>query len=166
MSKLLSIAAVLMAAGAVAAQAQAPAQPAQPSKSQLPPVRAEVDKKLDEGFNRVDTNDGFLDRNEINAAGAKAVADAQENLDEKVREEFNKLDADKSGQLSLTEFKAAAKVSAKASPDQALQRLDANKDGRISSAEFKAQMLASFDKLDLDKDGKITPDEAAKAKSR
>jgi len=167
MSKLLSIAAALMAAGSVAVQAQAPAQPAQPSQPQLPPVRAEVDKKLDEGFNRVDTNnDGFLDRNEINAAGAKAVADAQENLDEKVQEEFNKLDVDKSGQLSLTEFKAAAKVSAKASPDQALQRLDTNKDGRISSAEFKAQMLASFDRLDLNKDGKITPDEAAKAKSR
>ena len=141
MSKLLLIAAPLIAVTAVAAHAQAPA-PAQPS-TQQPPTRAEVVQKLDEGFNRVDTNnDGFLDRNEINAAGAKAVADAQENLDEKVREEFNKLDADKSGQLSLTEFKAAAKVSAKASPDQALQRLDTNKDG------------------------KITPDEAAKAKGR
>ena len=164
MSKLLFLAAPLMAAGAVAAHAQAPAQ--QPQQK-LPPTRAEVDQKLSEGFNRVDTNnDGFLDRNEVNAAGARAVQEAQENLDEKVQQEFNKLDVDKNGQLSLTEFKAAAKVSAKASPDQALQRLDSNKDGRISSAEFKAQMLGSFDQLDLNKDGKITPDEAAKAKGR
>lgn len=164
MSKLLFLAAPLMAAGAVAAHAQAPAQA---SQQKLPPTRTEVVQKLDEGFNRVDTNnDGFLDRNEINAAGTKAVAEAQEKVDEKAQQEFSKLDVDKNGQLSLTEFKAAARVAAKSSPDQALQRLDANKDGRISGAEFKAQMLASFDRVDLNKDGKITPDEATKTQSR
>ena len=117
MSKLLSIAAALMAAGAVAAQAQAPAQP---SQQKLPPTRTEVVQKLDEGFNRVDTNnDGFLDRGEINAAGAKAVAEAQENLNEKVHQEFNKLDVDKNGQLSLTEFSAAAKVRPASGPEAA-----------------------------------------------
>ena len=150
-----------MAFAAVAAQAQAPAQP---SASQTPPTRAEVSQKLDEGFNRVDTNnDGFLSRDEINAAGVKAVQQAQESLDTKAQEEFKKLDTDKNGQLSLAEFRAAAKVNAKATPDEAIQRLDSNKDGKISSAEFKAQTLASYDKADLNKDGKLTADEIAKA---
>ena len=167
MSKLLLIAAPLIAATGVAAHAQAPAQtPAQPAQQEVP-TRAELVTKLDDGFNRVDTNnDGFLDRNEVGAAGAKAVEQAKENLEEKVQEEFKKLDADKNGQLSLAEFRAAAKVNAKATPDVALQRLDSNKDGRISAAEFKAPTLATYDRADLNKDGKITPDEAAKVKSR
>jgi Ca2+-binding EF-hand superfamily protein len=152
-----------IAFAAVAAQAQTPAQP---SVNQTPPSRAEVSQKLDEGFNRVDTNnDGFLSRDEVNAAGVKAVAQAQENMDEKAQEEFKKLDADKNGQLSLTEFRAAVKVNAKATPDEALQRLDSNKDGKISSAEFKAQTLAGYDKADLNKDGKLTAEEIAKAKA-
>ena len=160
MSKLPVYAACLIAATAVPAQAQAPAGTA-------PPSRAEVVQKLDEGFNRVDTNnDGFLDRNEINVAGAKVVQEAQQTLDERVKEEFNKLDSDKSGQLSLTEFRSAAKVNAKPAPEQALQRLDSNKDGRISPAEFKAQTLAGYDKADLNKDGKVTADELSKAQGR
>ena len=94
-----------------------------------------------------------------------ANAQAQQTVDEKVKEEFNKLDTDKNGQLSLAEFKAAAKVAAKASPEEALQRLDANKDGRISAAEFKASTLANYDKVDANHDGKITPEEASKAQS-
>jgi Ca2+-binding EF-hand superfamily protein len=161
MFKLPVAAACLITATAVAAQAQAPAA------NQLPPSRVEVVQKLDEEFNRVDTNnDGFLGRDEINAAGQKAAQQAQQNVDLKVEEEFKKLDADKNGQLNLTEFRAAAKVSAKAAPDQALQRFDSNKDGRISSAEFRAQTLAGYDKADLNKDGKITADEVAKAQGR
>ena len=161
MSKLTVVAACIVAATAFAAQAQAPAA------NQVPPSRAEVVQKLDEEFNRADgNNDGFLSRDEINAASQKAAQQAQQNVDLKVQEEFKKLDADKNGQLSLTEFRAAAKVSAKAAPDQALQRFDSNKDGRISLIEFKAQTLAGYDKADLNKDGKITPEEAAKLQGR
>jgi Ca2+-binding EF-hand superfamily protein len=160
MSKYLLMAVPLVAAVAVPANAQAPA----PAAPQQLPTRTEVATKLDEGFKRVDTNhDGFLNREEITAAGAKAVAQAQESVDEKVQEEFKKLDTDKNGQLSLAEFRAAAKVGTKASPEEALQRLDTNKDGRISAAEFKANTLASYDKVDANHDGKITQDEAAKA---
>ena len=162
MYKTLLIAAPI-AFAAAAAQAQAPAQP---TANQAPPSRAEVSQKLDEGFGRVDTNnDGFLSRDEIGAAGTKAIQQAQENLAEKAKEEFTKLDTDKNGQLSLTEFRAAAKVNAKATPDDALGRLDSNKDGKISPAEFKAQTLATYDKADLNKDGKLTADEVAKAKA-
>ncbi len=161
MSKLLTMAAApLIAAVAVPALAQAQA----PAAQQQLPTRSELNAKLDEGFNRVDSNhDGFLSRQEVTSAGAKAVAQAQESVDEKVKEEFNKLDTDKNGSLSLAEFKAAAKVTTKASPDEALARLDTNKDGRISAAEFKANTLASYDKVDANHDGKLTQEEAAKA---
>ena len=160
MSKLLLMAvAPLIGAVEVPANAQAPA----PAGQQLP-TRSELNTKLDEGFNRVDTNhDGFLSRDEVGAAGAKAVAEAQSSVDQKAAEEFKKLDTDKNGSLSLNEFKAAARVTTKASPDEALQRLDTNKDGRISAAEFKANTLANYDKVDTNHDGKLTQEEAAKA---
>ena len=163
MSKFLLIAAPIAFAASVAAPAQTPN--AAPAANQTPPTRAELVTKLDEGFNRVDTNhDGFLSREEVGAEGAKALAQAQEAVNEKAQEEFTKLDTDKNGQLSLAEFRAAARVSAKSTPDQAIQRLDANKDGRVSANEFKNPTLAAYDKVDLNKDGKVTQDEVNKAK--
>ena len=83
MTKPLMAAFPLIAAIAVPAYAQAPA-----AQQQLP-TRTELVTKLDEGFSRVDVNhDGFLSREEVTAAGAKAVAQAQESVDEKVSEEF------------------------------------------------------------------------------
>ena len=162
MSKPTLIAAAMTALVAAGAQAQTA-----PAETGIPQDRAALVKQLDEGFGRVDVNnDGFLSRDEVMGAAAKAVAKAQENADAKFAEEFAKLDTDKSGQLSLAEFKAAAKLRARTSPDEALTRLDANKDGKISEAEFKSRTLAQFDAVDTNKDGKLSEDEKAKARSR
>jgi len=163
-SKPTLIAAAITAFVAAGAQAQtAPAATA--PKAALD--RAGLVKQIDENFSQVDVNnDNFLSREEMNAAGAKAMAKAQENVEVKLQEEFTKLDADKNGQLNFAEFKSAAKVRPKTSPDEALTRLDSNKDGKLSEAEFKNRALAEFDALDLNKDGKITPDEQSKARSR
>lgn len=143
---------------AAAASAQAPAGGAAPAPQTA--ERSELVKKLDDSFNRVDVNnDGFLSRDEVASAGTKALQQAQENVEDRMDEEFKKLDTDKNNQLSLAEFKAAAKVRANVNPDQALQRLDSNKDGKISAAEYKSTALASFDKFDANKDGKVTPEE-------
>ena len=165
---LIALAAAAAAAAAVSpAQAQTAPQAAPQTATPQTADRAQLAKQLDEGFDRVDTNnDGFLSREEINAAGAKSLQQAQQGFDEKVQQEFNRLDSDKNGQLSLAEFKAAAKLKTSVTPDQTLQRLDANKDGRVSAAEFKDRTLAAFDQLDLNKDGMDTPDEQAKARAR
>ena len=42
---------------------------------------------------------------------------------------------------------------------------DANKDGRVSLAEAQAAALAHFDRVDLNHDGKITPDERSQARA-
>jgi Ca2+-binding EF-hand superfamily protein len=159
MAKRLLISTYLIAlAAAVTAQAAA---------AQQPQTRADILKNVDQGFNRADTNnDGFLSRAEVAAVEARFVKEAQEKVDTQATIQFQKLDTDKNGQLSLSEFKSFAKVRPTQTPDQAVQRLDANKDGRVSAAEFKANTLAQFDRLDLNKDGTITADEAAKAKSR
>jgi hypothetical protein len=52
---------------------------------------------------------------------------------------FKKLDTDKSGDVSLTEFKAsprAQKDPAKA--DESYKKMDANSDGKVTLEEFKA----------------------------
>jgi Ca2+-binding EF-hand superfamily protein len=150
------IATALLAGTAVAAQAQ---------NAQVP-NRADVVKKLDDGFNQLDkNNDGFLNKDEVAAAESKALQQAQNNVDAKIAEQFSKIDADKNGSITLAEFKAAAKVRSNQSPEEILSKWDANKDGKVSAAEFKGTALAAFDRADLNHDGKISPDEQAKARA-
>jgi len=52
------------------------------------------------------------------------------------QQQFEKLDADKNGSISLEEQKAAAKDPAKA--EQQFARLDADKNGSVSLEEFTA----------------------------
>jgi Ca2+-binding EF-hand superfamily protein len=158
MSKRLVIGVALCALSASPAFAQAAGQQV--------PVRTEVVKQLDDSFGRVDVNhDGFLSREEIASAETKILQQKQEQIDTQVQQEFSKLDTDKSGQLSLAEFKAFVKLTAQG-PDEALGRLDTNKDGKVSAAEYKAAPLAAFDKFDANHDGKISAAEQTKARGR
>ena len=64
-----------------------------------------------------------------------SLCQAQDAPD-KNQKQFEKLDADKNGSISLEEYKAASKT-----PDQAdakFAKLDADKNGSISPAEFSA----------------------------
>ncbi len=149
----------LLSGGSALALAQAPEQA--PASPQQPTNRADLVKTADTNFGQTDiNNDGFINRDEMQAAGAKALRQAQEQVQAKATEQFAKLDTDKNGQLSRAEFRAAVNVRPNETPDQLIAKFDSNKDGRVSAAEFRAPALAAFDRLDSNKDGTVTPEEA------
>jgi len=151
-------AAALVAAGA--AYAQAP-------QARQPLTRAAAEQRSDKLFARLDANhDGQIDQ-------------ADRAMREKAR--FDRVDADHDGQLSYAEFSAmhAQRDGARAGRGErggqrmALRRggrgamirlADADNDGAITKAEFHAAALTRFDRLDVDRDGIVTPDEAKTAR--
>ena len=64
-----------------------------------------------------------------------SLCQAQEAPDKK-QKQFDKLDADKNGSISLEEFKAASKTPDKA--DAKFAKLDTDKNGSVSLEEFSA----------------------------
>jgi Ca2+-binding EF-hand superfamily protein len=94
------------------------------------------------------------------------TAKGNQQLMQKLEQEFALLDKDKNGQISLAEFKAAAAAKMAQIPEITLQKFDANKDGKVSAAEFKGPVLAAFDRADTNKDGKLSPEEKKKASGR
>lgn len=149
---------IVLASSASLAIAQTP--PARPTPQPL--TRDAYLKMTDRRFAAVDTNkDGFTDRTEIEIAETKALGVRKAQIINQREAAFKKLDANKDGSLSLTEFNAAivAQPLPKANATPMLTRLDTNKDGKISAAEHRAPAMARFDRLDANKDGTITPAE-------
>ena len=164
MRNLTSAAAALLC-GTIAATSLSAQTPAPAATPQIP-SRAEVIKTVDANFDKADSNnDGFVSGDEMQNAAARAIQQAQEQVNTKAAEQFSKLDTDKNGQLSLTEFKAALNVRPSETPAQVIAKYDGNKDGKVSAAEFRQRMVAAFDRVDLDKNGTLSADEQAKAKA-
>lgn len=152
-----------------AAQAQAQRPAAQPARTPQPVVRATFIQTLDNAFAQVDANrDGFADRAEIEASEAKALAARKAMVLSERERAFKTLDKDNNGTLTLAEFNAVAAAQAlpRADASQELARLDTNKDGRISRDENRVVALAQFDRADANRDGTVTPAEAAAARPR
>ena len=86
----------------------------------------------------------------------------------RLQAEFNKLDTDRSGQLSLAEFRAAAPApkAPGAASATAMQQLDANKDGKISADEYRTPILAAFNSVDTNKDGTVSVQERQQAAAK
>ena len=98
---------------------------------------------------KLDTNgDGVIDRSEA----AKAP---------KFAEHFDKLDANKDGRITAEERPQRGARGGKGGHGDRMAQLDTNKDGIIDRSEAaKAPKFAEhFDKLDANKDGRITADE-------
>jgi hypothetical protein len=159
-SLLLFPAASLLAFGSAAIGQGAPAG--------KPVSKADYMKIIDARFAAIDTNhDGVVSKAELAAAEQKLVQQLTAARNQKMREEFNKLDTNKDGKLTFDEFMAAAPpVRAAQTPDQIIQALDKNHDGKISADEFRAPEIVKFDKADANHDGIVTPDEARAAAGR
>lgn len=142
---------VLLLAIGFAVPASLPAQTAAP----LP--RAQFITDMDGQFRKMDADkNGQLTRVEIEQyQKLAAVVEAQARN----RALFVQLDSDKNGQISPTEFAKLITPPPAANAQPMLARMDGNRDTQISLIEHRAATLANFDRLDLDKDGYVTPAE-------
>ena len=108
--------------------------------------------KLD--FAQVDANsDGVITKEEVKG---------------RLLKHFDKIDTDKNGSISATEFSAIEKMhkgkdhkkgNKQQNYKQSFAKLDVNSDGVITKEEAKGRLLKHFDKIDTDKNGSISATE-------
>lgn len=159
----LSLAAAAIAVTSAASAQTAPAATAAPQQV----TKTDFLKNVDSRFSAMDANhDGSIDKTELTAIQAKALAQAKAEEQQQIDAEFKKLDTNHNGSLSPAEFNGIARTPQAPSVDEAINALDTNKDGKISAAEFRAPKAADFDKADLNHDGTLTVQELAAARGR
>ena len=131
-------------------------------------------------FARLDLNhDGKITSAEAEAARSQR-AQAKGDQPAKARAAgftglFARADANKDGAITKAEFDAmGAKIHtrmehaamAKGPVGRLLVSADANKDGRVSVAEVQQLALSHFDRMDLNHDGTLTPQERQQARQQ
>jgi Ca2+-binding EF-hand superfamily protein len=129
--------------------------------------QAEFQQSRDKWFTDLDTSqDGFVSADELKAFGDKMHAEwAKKHADQADKPDANKkhgdfsqrilkrVDSDKDGKISKTEFDAAG--------SKMFSKLDQNSDGKIAENEMPQRHWARFggkmfDRMDADSDGKVT----------
>ena len=147
---------LLCGSSAALAQAQKRTPVQQPTGPQ-PILRAAFIAQMDAQFGKIDSDkDRQLTLTEIEQfEQQRALTEAQ------ARNEalFDRLDVNKNGQISATEFAKLVTGPAAVSAQPMLSREDSNRDGHISLAEHRTATLANFDRIDANKDGVVTPAE-------
>jgi hypothetical protein len=135
---------------------------------QKPVTRSDFVKNLDAKFSAADANhDGVVTKAELTALQQHDLQQGKALLAQKMEQQFQQLDTNKDGKLSLQEFLAATPpLRTSETPDQLLQRLDTNHDGKVSHDEFLAPEVAKFNKVDANHDGVVTPAEIQAAQGR
>jgi Ca2+-binding EF-hand superfamily protein len=142
---------VACALGATAAFAQQKAAPSGPQ----PIARAQFLASMDGEFRKMDEDkDGQLTAAEIQKFQERQ---AMASAEARNRAQFAELDTDKNGQLSPAEFAKLVTATPAANAQPMLSRMDGNRDSQVSLVEYRAATLANFDRLDIDKDGTVTP---------
>ena len=158
-----------------------------------PLTRAEFIQKVQKHFARLDSNhDGFVTQDEAQASADAMRARMARGMGQRAVAMFDRLDANHDGSITQAEFNAAiaSRPQTAGTPrhapswDRLAARFDTNHDGQISRAEFDAaraqreQQMAQtgnaplhraglagqmFAKADLNRDGKVSLEEASQA---
>lgn len=174
----LSIAALLTAGGALAAQGQGRTKADVDGNGTISRTEAQAGAAI--RFSRMDVNkDGKIDQ-----------ADRQLRRETMKTAMFERLDTDKNGQLSKAEFSAdkgqrgrGGRVAANDRSDKTManrgrghgrrggmmgiaRTADADSNGAITQAEFQTAALQRFDTMDANKDGQVTQAERAAARAQ
>lgn len=121
----------------------------------------ELPPRLAQAFDRFDkNNDGKLDRAEVEAMLA-AIKQRLANSDKKPDDKTKKPDDKKK-----TDDKKPDDAQVERFVDRMLERLDKNKDGKISKDEAMGPLAEAFDRLDTNKDGFLDRDELRRSAAR
>ncbi len=140
-----------LAAFTVPSTAIAQATPATPI------ARAQFLAEMDGQFRLMDGDkNGQLSRAEIEQYQKQATAAERKAGNQAL---FALLDLNGNGQLSPAEFAELPTATPPVNAGPMLSREDINRDSQISLVEHRSATLANFDRLDLDRNGLVTPDE-------
>jgi hypothetical protein len=182
-TSLLAGALVALAAGTAAA-----AQPESPARSPAAEVtRDQALARADERFQRMDANrDGRVTAEELRALGHARMAERSERRAERRAERqgqvFDRLDGNRDGQISREEFAQRRELrrgpGGRRGPrgmrgprggQMAMRGLGGRllgEDGVLTAAEFRQRALQRFERLDANRDGRVTAEERHAARDR
>ena len=142
---------------------------------QMPETRDGVVAMVREHFTQMDANrDGYVTRDEMQGMRgerrAKRMAMRGQSPGAAGGGAFERLDSNHDNMISREEFTAHRAMRAEHAGKRGnrtamrghgmmMRRADADKDGRVSLAEAQAAAVEHFDKVDVNRDGRITPEE-------
>ena len=120
-----------------------------------PVARAEYLATMDSEFAAMDSDgNGWVTPEEVSA---KLTQDVRAQALSANRQLFVQLDANNDGMVSAEEFAQLVASAPPADPANYMQRIDLDQDGQVTLLEHRRVMLETFDRLDTDLDGVVTP---------
>lgn len=130
---------------------------AQGQATAAPLTRSAFIATMDAEYAKLDANhDGVVTKPELQAQQARIASAAAALRAQRV---FAQIDTDHNGQISLAEFTKATARMVPVDATAVMNRLDTNHDQKVTLVEYRILTLANFDRLDLDRDGVLTPAE-------
>jgi Ca2+-binding EF-hand superfamily protein len=157
------------------------------AQAEIDALQAQRAQKAEQRAKRFDPSKIF-DRLDLNHDGRITVAEVQAERSQRLQAKgaghapahaagfsglFARADTNKDGAVTRAEFETMGEqlrtrmqhaTMARGSGSRLFQTADSNKDGRISRAELQQAALANFDRMDINHDGTITPDERQQAR--